>query len=130
MTTMRFHAALAALCAVASATWSATAAAQFIPAPTTTGAGTGAPNAIHERLYPGIPTGGILTTEKQGRASVQLGSGASVAPPPRASAVLQPAPEPLPSTSFVPQPGSTEPPGPQGLYTAPSEQDPLGRITP
>lgn len=133
MTPIGLRAALVALCVAAGGGWTTAALAQFVPAPTTPGVTTGVPNSIHERLYPGIATGGILSTGQQGRSSVQFGSATNGAAPPPASVVMQPSSSSgqAPSTLFVPRPGARgEPPGAQGLYTAPSEQDPLGRVTP
>jgi len=124
---------LCTLFIAAGSVWSATALAQYVPtSPTTPGTTTGVPNSIHERLYPGVATGGIFTTGQQGRTSVQFGSATNGPAPPPASVVMQPpASGQGPGTLVMPRPGASgESQGPQGLYTAPSAQDPLGRFTP
>jgi hypothetical protein len=134
MTTGLFRPFLAALTILAGMAWSAPAAAQFVPAPNVPAPGTGVPNSIHERLYPGIATGGMLTeqTGQQGRSPVGLGSSANGLASPPPGAFVQPIPRPSPGMTVVPRSGGDGSAGDvQGLYTAPFEQGPLEqRITP
>lgn len=87
-------------------------------------------------------------TESQDRSAVTLGSGGSIGVPASPGSLGQPAFKPPPGTIAGPLPGVARAlsgdaagsfPGStgadpssavQGLYTAPSERDPLGRFTP
>ena len=145
MTVKRFRPGLVALWVAAGVAWGAPAGAQFVTAPTVSGAQNGVPNSIHERLYPGVATGGILT-KRESRTPVQLGSGTDGAALPSVGAVARPTTLPLPGTQVIPQTEGARPrsdalkglhgssgdelSGVRGLFTAPSEQNPLGRVTP
>jgi hypothetical protein len=149
MTGIRFHPVLAALCVAAGCAWGGSAFAQFVPTPVVPGLTNVGGNAIEQRLYPGVPTGGIMTeSPSQGESPVRLGSGGSVGVPAASGGLTQPAWKPPPGMLAVPStdavralggdalrglPGPTlanPSSGSQGLFTAPSVQDPLGKLTP
>ena len=123
---------VAAILLVTALAWSVPAAAQFVPTPSVPAPTTGMPNSIHERLYPGIASGGILTeqTGQQGRSPVGLGSNTNGLASPPPAVFKQPVPRPSPGLHVVPRSDGSQG-SVQGLYTAPFEQGPLEqRITP
>ncbi len=130
--------ALRVILAVSACAWNASTFAQSVPTPSIPGLATDTGKSIQERLYSGVGTGGIFTGQ-QSHVPVQMGTSANGAAPSPPAPAMWPAIGQIPNASAAPPsnvgtmgaPGSGDPlQAPQGLYTAPSERDPLSRFAP